>query len=157
MQQAFGYFRRYSGKASFARDITYDGRPEWRDHRPKHCALRNGTPSAEGMLQALTERLFTFPLIRSYLFSIGRAVECGTGLCGGRRKGLRQGLSGESDGMVLVDWALRGLADMDNRCRGRARKSRYEPWIVHAMESFEREMVVFYRRSQFRLVRTNAG
>lgn len=156
MQQAFDYFRCGGGKTSSSRDVFHGCRPERRDHRTRHLALRDGASSAEGMLQVLTERLFTFPLIRSYLSSIGRTVECGTGPCGARCKGLRQGLSGESDGMGLVDWALRGLADMDNRCRGRARTSRYEPWIVHAMESFEREMVVFYRRSQFKIVRTNA-
>ncbi len=56
--------------------------------------------------------------------------------------------------MMLVDWALRGFADMDGLCRARENKSRYEPWITLAMESFEREMSVFYRRSQFKLVRT---
>jgi len=56
--------------------------------------------------------------------------------------------------MRLVDWALRGFADMDGRCRARASKGRHEPWIALAMENFEREMSVFYRRSQFKLVRT---
>lgn len=58
--------------------------------------------------------------------------------------------------MGLVDWALGGFADMDNRCRGRECKSHYEPWIMVAMESFEREMLAFYRRSQFRVVRPPA-
>lgn len=36
------------------------------------------------------------------------------------------------------------------------RKNHYEPWIIIAMESFEREMLAFYRRSQFEVIRTTA-
>lgn len=68
-------------------------------------------------------------------------------------QGSRQG---ESDGMGLVDWALRGMLDMDSRRRAGARNSHFEPWVVLAVESFEREMLVFYRRSQFKVVHTAA-
>ncbi|GES41953.1 hypothetical protein RsS62_12050 [Rhizobium dioscoreae] len=63
---------------------------------------------------------------------------------------------GESDGMGLVDWALRGMLDPDGRRRMRSRRDHYEPWVVLAVESFEREMLAFYRRSQFKLVHTAA-
>lgn len=59
--------------------------------------------------------------------------------------------------MGLVDWTLRGFADVESRCRRRVRKRHYEPWIVCAMESFEREMLAFYRRSQFEVVCTTAA
>jgi hypothetical protein len=59
--------------------------------------------------------------------------------------------------MVLVDWALGGFADIENRCRGRTRKSHYEPWIVLAMDGFEREMLAFYRRSQFKIIHKTAA
>lgn len=58
--------------------------------------------------------------------------------------------------MGLVDWALGGFVDIENQRLGRARKSHYEPWIVFAMEGFEREMLAFYRRSQFKVVHTTA-
>jgi len=58
--------------------------------------------------------------------------------------------------MGLVDWTVSGFVGMERRRRGRARKSHYEPWIMVAMESFEREMLAFYRRSQFEIVRTTA-
>jgi hypothetical protein len=58
--------------------------------------------------------------------------------------------------MGLVDWALRGMLDMDGRRRARTRAGQYEPWVVHAMESFEREMLAFYRRSQFKIIQTAA-
>ncbi|WP_169055500.1 hypothetical protein [Rhizobium sp. P44RR-XXIV] len=57
--------------------------------------------------------------------------------------------------MGLVDWALGGFADIESR--GRTRKSHYEPWIVLAMEGFEREMLAFYRRSQFKIVHKTAA
>ncbi len=63
---------------------------------------------------------------------------------------------GESDGMGLVDWALRGMLDPDGRRRMRSRRDHYEPWVVLAVESFEREMLAFYRRSQFTVVKKAA-
>ncbi|NTF44782.1 hypothetical protein A6U86_12530 [Rhizobium sp. AC27/96] len=59
--------------------------------------------------------------------------------------------------MVLVDWALGGFADIERRCMGRTRKCQYEPWIVLAMEGFEREMLAFYRRSQFKIIHKTAA
>lgn len=58
--------------------------------------------------------------------------------------------------MGLVDWTFRGFVDIERRRKGRVRRSRYEPWIIVAMEGFEREMLAFYRRSQFEIVRTTA-
>jgi len=58
--------------------------------------------------------------------------------------------------MGLVDWALRGMLDMNGRRRMRSRRDQYEPWAVLAVESFEREMLAFYRRSQFTVVKTAA-
>ncbi|NLS16360.1 hypothetical protein HGP16_07280 [Rhizobium sp. P40RR-XXII] len=43
---------------------------------------------------------------------------------------------------------------MDSRRKAGARSSHLEPWVVLAVESFEREMLVFYRRSQFKVVYT---
>jgi len=43
------------------------------------------------------------------------------------------------------------------RRRGmRSRNDHYEPWAVLAVESFEREMLAFYRRSQFTVIKTAA-
>ncbi|GAC1042866.1 hypothetical protein [Rhizobium sp. No.120] len=58
--------------------------------------------------------------------------------------------------MGLVDWALRGMLDLDGRRRMRSRKSQYEPWVLLAVESFEREMLAFYRRSQFTVIKKAA-
>ncbi|OJY64691.1 MAG: hypothetical protein BGP09_15085 [Rhizobium sp. 60-20] len=63
---------------------------------------------------------------------------------------------GKSDGMGLVDWAWRGLLDMGRRRGMRSRNDHYEPWAVLAVESFEREMLAFYRRSQFTVIKTAA-
>jgi hypothetical protein len=59
--------------------------------------------------------------------------------------------------MGLVDWAIGGFVDIENRRRGPARKGHYEPWITLAMEGFEREMLAFYRRSQFKIVHTTVN
>ncbi len=32
----------------------------------------------------------------------------------------------------------------------------FEPWVLLAVESFEREMLAFYRRSQFKVIQTAA-
>ncbi|MDK4717468.1 MULTISPECIES: hypothetical protein [unclassified Rhizobium] len=58
--------------------------------------------------------------------------------------------------MGLVDWALRGMLDTDGRRWMRSRRDHYEPWVVLAVESFEREMLAFYRRSQFTVVKKAA-
>ena len=54
--------------------------------------------------------------------------------------------------MGLVDWALRGMLDTDGRRRMRSRKDHYEPWVLLAVESCEREMLAFCRRSRFTVV-----
>lgn len=58
--------------------------------------------------------------------------------------------------MGLVDWALRGMLDISSRRGMRSRSEHYEPWAMLAVESFEREMLVFYRRSQFKVIQTAA-
>ncbi len=58
--------------------------------------------------------------------------------------------------MGLVDWALREMLDMRRRRGLGSRASHFEPWVVLAVESFEREMLAFYRRSQFKVIQTAA-
>lgn len=108
---------------------------------------------AKRMLQTLIQRLFTFPSITGYLCTVGHARP--TRLKPVGRMVQRPG-QGESDGMGLVDWALRGMLDRDSRRRARSRNRHYEPWVVLAVESFEREMQAFYRRSQLKVVQTAA-
>jgi hypothetical protein len=48
------------------------------------------------------------------------------------------------------------MLEMDGRRRMRSRKDHYEPWVLLAVESFEREMLAFYRRSQFTVIKKAA-
>lgn len=104
------------------------------------------------MLQTLIQRFFTFPSIGGYLFTV--AIPPDATEADGRM--VQRPGQGKSDGMGLVDWALRGMLDMNGRRRTRSRSEHYEPWVVLAVESFEREMLVFYRRSQFKVIQTAA-
>ncbi len=58
--------------------------------------------------------------------------------------------------MGLVDWTLREMLDVRSRRGMGSLSNHFEPWVLLAVESFEREMLAFYRRSQFKVIHTAA-